>query len=840
MSNFKIVVPTARTNFAKDPSQEGGKYIWTTAGSNYVSRVSTYTSPTLFGRFSMYALWVDNSTLVICPADASSSISGYYIISAYICGVPAWGASNGVANLEIQNMTGATLVSDVETFTYLDADLNKKWKRIWSVWQLSTDRVGDVVLNVSGSGLANHLWMDGVQMEYIGQSYTTQEPTTFIDGHQEDCYWVGEKYGISSRNGDSRMGGQIVDLDAYGLYLDQTSGMGIPPIENFSTTKPLGDGSEDQGERFEHTTINLVPQVIGSTQADLRAKRQALIRDLGPVFSGGADVKFIYKDDSTNAHLPRWITAKYDGGLEMVRKAKDGFAEVLGFRFRANDPFWRDIGSQTVPLEFQYTNTARAVALRNNSGAWDLLGPPGSGGTYTSVRAIVDTDEYIVFGGDFLNFDGIANADYMVLYNKNTKAWSAPTYTSTVLNGIVWGLAVAPDNDTVYVIGDFTNANGIANADYCCSYKTSTGTWAALGAPSTGITWTQTRCAVVDVSGNLIVGGVFSNWAGVSAADNIAKWNGSAWSGLGTGISTGGVYVLANDPSNGSVIVGGTFTGAGGASGTSRIARWDGSAWSNIGGGFSVASNVVGLHVDSDGVIYAGGNFTQFASGVTCNDFARYVGSRWEDLGGGVTGGNVTHLNYIGDLGIIISGDFTAAGGSTDAARIALWNGSAFAHLDFIPPGTANITQAVQTTLGIAIGYDTTGTATYGRVNTGIFVPLGTGKNYPIMHFKFSSGSVSADTAKVLFFANESTGAYVWVNYSLSLNEELIIDFRPRHRAMYSNKFNNRWAILPNSRLTDFMVYRTIGNDISVFVKTTGTPTIDCWIEWEDTYLGID
>ena len=67
--------------------------------------------------------------------------------------------------------------------------------------------------------------------------------------------------------------------------------------------------------------------------------------------------------------------------------------------------------------------------------------------------------------------------------------------------------------------------------------------------------------AVVDGSGNLYIGGSFFDVVGDAPATNIAKWNGSSWSALGSGIS-GHVYALAVSGTD--LYVGGDFGFAGG------------------------------------------------------------------------------------------------------------------------------------------------------------------------------------------------------------------------------------------------------------------------------------
>ena len=82
------------------------------------------------------------------------------------------------------------------------------------------------------------------------------------------------------------------------------------------------------------------------------------------------------------------------------------------------------------------------------------------------------------------------------------------------------------------------------------------------------------------------------------------------------------VYALAFDAS-GNLYAGGGFTTAGGVS-ANRIAKWDGSSWSALGSGMN--STVNALAVDASGNLYAGGYFTT-AGGVSANYIAKWDGS---------------------------------------------------------------------------------------------------------------------------------------------------------------------------------------------------------------------
>src|ERR1019366_1944816 len=84
----------------------------------------------------------------------------------------------------------------------------------------------------------------------------------------------------------------------------------------------------------------------------------------------------------------------------------------------------------------------------------------------------------------------------------------------------------------------------------------------------------------VDGSGNVYIGGSFM-LLGTVTANGIAKWDGHAWSALGSGMSSG---VLALAVSGTNLYAGGFFGAAGGVQ-ANGIAKWDGHVWSPLGSG---------------------------------------------------------------------------------------------------------------------------------------------------------------------------------------------------------------------------------------------------------------
>ena len=76
----------------------------------------------------------------------------------------------------------------------------------------------------------------------------------------------------------------------------------------------------------------------------------------------------------------------------------------------------------------------------------------------------------------------------------------------------------------------------------------------------------------------IYVAGCFTNFAGVAAADYVAKWDGSAWSGLG---ASGDISAIVHDMVvyKGDLHIAGEFNDAGGDVTADMVAKWSGSAW---------------------------------------------------------------------------------------------------------------------------------------------------------------------------------------------------------------------------------------------------------------------
>lgn len=243
------------------------------------------------------------------------------------------------------------------------------------------------------------------------------------------------------------------------------------------------------------------------------------------------------------------------------------------------------------------------------------------------------------------------------------------TNPTAVLNNTTF--TIDYDND-VYAGGQFTTASG-GTARRIARWNGTV--WSPL---STGMN--QRVRAITLYNGNLVAGGQFTN-AGGNSAIRIAQWNGVNWSALGTGVNS---TVRALTVFNNNLIAGGQFTTAGGNS-ANRVAEWNGTTWSNLGSGLN---NQVWALTLFNGNLIVGGQFST-AGGSPASEIAQWNGAAWSALGAG-TNNTVRALTlFNGEL--VAGGQFTNAGGNS-ANRVARWNGATWSNFG---TGTNNQVRAL-------------------------------------------------------------------------------------------------------------------------------------------------
>ena len=247
---------------------------------------------------------------------------------------------------------------------------------------------------------------------------------------------------------------------------------------------------------------------------------------------------------------------------------------------------------------------------------WSAL----ANGFDAAVFAIEVTPTDVYVGGSFTNAYNFPGFGTMV---NRIARWDGGAWWD-LGGGVSGGVgAIYAANGILYVGGSFTNAGGnTANriATWDGVSWSSLGTGAANGVNST------VSAILVDGT-DVYVGGSFTTAGGVTAP-GIAKWDGSNWSSVGQGVfysSTASVRALAKIGSY--LYAAGTFTNAGGATPARSIARWDGTKWEALGSGIGTMTGAVrgNTMVAWNNDLFVGGIFED--AGVTDSGYI----ARWND-----------------------------------------------------------------------------------------------------------------------------------------------------------------------------------------------------------------
>ena len=215
--------------------------------------------------------------------------------------------------------------------------------------------------------------------------------------------------------------------------------------------------------------------------------------------------------------------------------------------------------------------------------------------------------------------------------------------------------------------------------------------WGIVG----GLSGSSPAVYALAVSGSdLYVGGQFTTAGGLTA-NNIAKWNGTAWSTLGTGLGAGvDQPVAALAVSGNNLYVGGALTTAGGVAANS-IAKWDisTSTWSALGSagenGLSAPNTGHNSVVDAIAIlgnnVYVAGTFTM-AGSHNANYIASWntATSLWSPLGAGANPGldNEAYALAVSGSDLYVGGAFSSVVGGPVVNHIAKWNSGGWSALD--------------------------------------------------------------------------------------------------------------------------------------------------------------
>ena len=180
----------------------------------------------------------------------------------------------------------------------------------------------------------------------------------------------------------------------------------------------------------------------------------------------------------------------------------------------------------------------------------------------------------------------------------------------------------------------------------------------------------------------LYVGGL------LDGGEGILRWDGSAFSSLGAGVEGSVQSIVVHDDGTGPALwVAGDFDRAGGSN-VRDVARWDGTSWSGVGNVGDPFGRVRALASWNDGSgehLYIGGLFNE-VDGVPAANLARWDGSSWSALGAGAS--DEVHdllavdLALVGGERLVVGGSFTQAWAVATEGGVAAWDGDSWSALD--------------------------------------------------------------------------------------------------------------------------------------------------------------
>ena len=262
--------------------------------------------------------------------------------------------------------------------------------------------------------------------------------------------------------------------------------------------------------------------------------------------------------------------------------------------------------------------TANRITRINADGTLDTTFTTGTGADNYVYAVAIQSDDKVLFGGDFIAYNGVT-VNHIARLNADGTL-DATFLSGTGVNGVVNSIYLQPDGK-ILIGGDFTTVNGTAvnriarlNADGTLDATFTVGTGASA--------------AVYSVrhqsDGKILIGGDFTT-VNDTTVNRIARLNADGTLDTtflsGTGVNDS-VRVITMQ-SDGKILIGGYFVNYNGTS-INRIARLntDGTLDTTFTVGTGINNSVRVITVQLDGKIIVGGYFTTYNS-VAANRIVR-------------------------------------------------------------------------------------------------------------------------------------------------------------------------------------------------------------------------
>jgi hypothetical protein len=815
---FGVILPIAETNIALNASFEQGN-----AGVVAIQGATLGTT----SQFQRYGAW----SLKVTPSSngTSGAILGTYQVSAgttYSVSVWAFVESGVPMRLGVGDSNGLNLQTNgTTTFTgggtwqwYPCPGLSEGGAATRSVVLQKSS--GNSQLSYYVDGLKISPWTDGID-----------RVTSYVDGDTGGGTWQGAQHASASyRSSQYRGGGSIIALADLGLQVDQSLGVGVPPIEISAQSYAVTPGAQFQRQRPAARQFTLTAKpMVGTSLADFHVTRRTVYDALKPdLVTPQQPVRLLYY----GAQGTQQIDAYYQKGLELGNM--DGpIAEHLAIGFTATDPYWYAPVQQGTTLAPRTSlGSVNYIARRSPTGQWGTLGANGStvinapSGITTITALAVNPGGTVFLGGNFGTVAGTWSPHVGMYFPQTNRFGTLQGGTLDVAAGNgAYAIAFNPAG-TAFIGGNFLTAAGTRASGIACwsgAFGTLQGGTLNLAG---GIVWDLLYSPL----GTLFIGGQFDNIQGTANSRNIAMWSGAFGSLGGTVGRTVGsavVQALAWGADN-RLYLGGDFFLVNGSIGTS-VAFWKGGAFGTMGRiGEDTNRTVRGMAIGLNGQLYAGGNYTQTSSGSALRASA-WNGVQHSALGNGLNNQANAVLADPVTGNVIYGGAFTGAGSINAPASYAVWNGATWilADVNFIGAGFSNGTinaMALGNDRSLYVAGDFAGTAQAASIGT--LVNVGRAEVYPTMRLRNLSAT---GTARIYQLVNTTTGDGLYFNYVMQPSETALLTLQPAARSFQSSSQGNIFGlIMPGSNLASFRLLPGT-NYVSFFSDNDSLETSFFW-----------
>ena len=812
MGYWTITIPEAGTNLVLNQGFEFDA-IASAAATSWAKEVGTETFlvDSAFAHNGLRSLKITTAATTDSGASqdvtANTSASTQYTASAWVRG-------SGTVRIYLFDSVGGTQAS--ANFT-----LTTNWQRISVTATYGTGASRFVrITNTSASAIT--FWVDDVQLEQ--KAYMT----SYIDGDQPGCWWVGTAWqSQASRDAQFRLGGREVDLETtYGVKVLTNQGAGMAPLHNNLQPMALQPGSIYQSVKIEARELVLLTSTqtgIGVSVQTVHQRRRDLINLLKPDAVRGTQPLVI---GYTGANSTREVYGafRYDGGLEFGQM--QGRNEQIAIRLMAANPLWFENTQEIATLNFT-ASLASDRAFGRVRGTWQRF---GSGfNDLVQCLAIDYQHNRIYFGGKFTTANGVTVNGIAYWDGATFQPLGAATKGIGVAGtNIVYSIAVAPNGD-VWAGGDFTTAGGAATKGLA--------KWAypGTGAPTiynTATTFTDIRAIAIDKNYKTYIGGTFTVFMGIANASYIASTidQGTTWAAVTATPPSGGtpkVYAMALDVDGVSIYFGGDFTAVGGVANTARIAKWNGVVISALATG--AGDNAVrAMVVTPDGSLYMGGTFTA----VPAPYFAKWNGVAWTGISMPSGIASVYALAYDPTTNLM----YMAANSSV----LYLYNFSLMTAFDIILSGVT------PTDTGLLVNRNTgdiywctgsIGSAPTLEAGMTSVTPGSTFQTYPLIVI---TGTTTAGATSTLnFIENQSSNQRLYFNLVILAGETITINLQTGRKIVSSD-----WrGVIYNQPLSnsDLANWRLLPGANTIACYMSGTTTgCNALMRWSPLHWALD